>query len=143
MPMRMKCCPAGARRGSLSFLAAERWKRDLAGCDGFRFDDGRADRTVGFIEKLPHVIGDYAARGAKLRLLGWQVFFVANLFGWIDANGLRRFRSAYLQVARGSGKSVLVSGLSLYSLCADGEESAQVFVAATDAKPERRSSSTT
>ncbi len=68
----------------------------------------------------------------KIVLEGWQIFFVAGLFGWEHrVTGLRRFRRAYLEVARKNAKSTLAAGLALYMLCADGEEGGQVWSAAT------------
>jgi phage terminase large subunit-like protein len=106
----------------------------------FVFDPARASRPCAFLECLPHVEGDWAKpvfvdglpTYPKIRLEGWQVFFVAVLFGWAHrVTGLRRFRRAYLEVARKNAKSTLAAGLALYMLSADGEEGAQVWSAAT------------
>ena len=106
----------------------------------YRFDAARAARPCHFLELLPHVEGDWAKpqwidgvpRYPKIRLEDWQVFFIAVLFGWEHrVTGLRRFRRAYLEVARKNAKSTLAAGLALYMLAADGEEGAQVWSAAT------------
>jgi phage terminase large subunit-like protein len=68
----------------------------------------------------------------------WQKFIVGSLMGWyafrINSRGkrreTRRFRVAYLEVAKGSGKTPLAAGLLLYLLIADGEKGAQMFCAA-------------
>ena len=122
--------------GKIERLAVARWKRDLdTGVGGkYRFDDAKASRVIFFLEQLRHVVGDEAGRGEKLTLLPWQAFAVANMFGWVDEAGLRRFRIAYIQVARGSGKSFLTAGLGLYMLCADGETSPACYIAATTSK---------
>jgi phage terminase large subunit-like protein len=44
---------------------------------------------------------------------------------------VRRFRTAYVEVARKNGKSAMLAGTSLYALVADGEAGAQVYAAAT------------
>ena len=44
--------------------------------------------------------------------------------------GFRRFREAYIETAKGSGKTPLGAGIMLYLLVADGERGAQVFLAA-------------
>lgn len=119
--------------GKLERLAVERWKRDRAGCK-YSFDPERAERVGKFLELLHHVVGIEAGRGERLTLLGWQCFIIANIFGWVDGDGYRRFRTAYIQVARGSGKSFLTAGLGLYMLTADGEEAPAVYIAATSAK---------
>lgn len=134
-------------------IVAGRWVRaacqrhldDLARADAdpawpYRFDAERAARPCSFLELLPHVEGDWAKPRLvdgisvypRIVLEDWQVFFVAGLFGWVHrVTGLRRFRRAYLEVARKNAKSTLAAGLALYMLSADGEEGAQVWSAAT------------
>jgi phage terminase large subunit-like protein len=60
----------------------------------------------------------------------WQQFIVGSLFGWYTAQGFRRFREAYIETAKGSGKTPLGAGIMLYLLVADGQRGAQVFLAA-------------
>jgi phage terminase large subunit-like protein len=61
----------------------------------------------------------------------WQIFLLTTIFGWVKADGSRRFRSVYVEVPRGNGKSGLTSGVALYMLCADGEGGAEVYSFAT------------
>ena len=63
-------------------------------------------------------------------LAPWQAFIVGSLFGWYTRQGFRRFREAYIETAKGSGKTPLGAGIMLYLLVADGERGAQVFLAA-------------
>lgn len=106
----------------------------------YRFDEDIANRVCAFKELLPHVEGDIAKPveingqwvRPKLKLEDWQVFHNAVLFAWVHrVTGLRRFRRAYIEEARKNGKSTDAAGTALYMLCADGEEGAQVFSAAT------------
>jgi phage terminase large subunit-like protein len=91
-----------------------------------------ADRACYFIELLPHVKGDWAARRERIRLGPWQVFVVASIFGWVDSDTRkRRFRSADLFVPRKNAKSTLAAGIGLYMLSADGEFGAEVYSGAT------------
>jgi phage terminase large subunit-like protein len=53
------------------------------------------------------------------------------LFGWRRSGGARRFRSAYVEIARKNGKSTLCAGIGLYLFFADGEPGAEVYCAAT------------
>lgn len=99
---------------------------------GFVFDRTRAERACRFIESLPHIKGDLARRNETIRLEGWQSFIIANLFGWVERVTLRRrFRTAYIEVARKNAKSTLLSGVGLYCLALDGEAGAEVYSAAT------------
>lgn len=61
----------------------------------------------------------------------WQAFVVGSIFGWKRLNGQRRFRWAYIETGKGSGKSPLAAGVGLYMLTADGEARAEVYAAAT------------
>lgn len=60
----------------------------------------------------------------------WQQFIVGSVMGWYTVTGFRRFREAYIETAKGSGKTPLGAGIMLYLLVADGERGAQVFLAA-------------
>lgn len=68
--------------------------------------------------------------GSPFVLQPFQQFIVGSLMGWYTANGFRRFRDGYLEIAKGGGKTPLGAGLMLYLLVADGERGAQVFFAA-------------
>lgn len=60
----------------------------------------------------------------------WQQFIVGSLFGWYTVQGFRRFREAYIETAKGAGKTPLGAGIMLYLLVADGQRGAQIFLAA-------------
>jgi len=102
----------------------------------FHYDEAAANRVCSFIEKLPHVKGSTWA-GQSLRLEPWQVFILTTAFGWLDAQGRRRFRVVYIEVPRKNGKSCLTSGVGLYCLTADNELGAEVVTAATKADQAR------
>lgn len=128
-------------------LACERHLRDLArqGTDDFPFvfnpelkDEKRgrtyrpAQRVCGFAELMPHIKGDWAARGLRIRLEPWQVFILASIFGWVhQATGKRRFRKADIYVPRKNAKSTLASVIGNYMLAMDGEHGAEVYSGAT------------
>ena len=61
----------------------------------------------------------------------WQAFIIGSLFGWKGADGYRRFRTAYIETAKGSGKSPLAAGIGLFCMMADGEAGAEIYAAAT------------
>ena len=117
-------------------LACERHRRDMArkGWD-FRFDADKAERVCRFVELFPHVKGRWAAGSAKpLRLEPWQCFALCSVFGWVNKQGLRRFRKARWYMARKQGKSSLAAPIGLYMLAADGEPGAEVYSGATTEK---------
>ena len=73
--------------------------------------------------------GDY--EGKPFELLPWQKFIVGSLFGWQGIDGYRRFRVAYVETAKGSGKSPLAAGIGMKGLVADNEPRAEIYSAAT------------
>lgn len=54
------------------------------------------------------------------------------MFGWVDTEGRRRFRTVYIEIPRKNGKSTLAAGIALYGLFADGEDGAECYFAAAD-----------
>jgi phage terminase large subunit-like protein len=51
---------------------------------------------------------------------------------------VRRYRIAYISMARKCGKSEIAAGICLYLLCADGEEGAEIYGAARDKDQARK-----
>jgi phage terminase large subunit-like protein len=97
---------------------------------GFFFDLDKVNRVIGFFRDVLKLNGgDY--EGLPYELLDWQIFVNGSLVGWVDAEGQRRFRVAYIETAKGSGKSPMVAGLGLYALVADNEPRAEIYAAAT------------
>jgi phage terminase large subunit-like protein len=89
-----------------------------------------ADRAIGFFEDVLRLNGgEY--EGSPFLLGPWQAFIVGSLFGWYEEDGGRRFRLAYIETGKGSGKSPLIAGIGLYGLVADGEQRAEIYAAAT------------
>ena len=112
--------------------ACRRHLRDLdeAPARGFFLDLEKVERAIGFYRDVLRLNGgEYEGRAYEL--LDWQAFVVGSVFGWVDAEGFRRFRLAYVETAKGSGKSPLAAGVGLYGLVADGEPRAEVYAAAT------------
>jgi phage terminase large subunit-like protein len=98
---------------------------------GCIFDDKKGNRPIEFIEKFCRQSkGRWA--GKPLKLLDWQRSFIMRLFGWRAPNGLRRFRTAYLEVGKKNGKSTMISALVLYLALADKEGAPEVYLNAVD-----------
>ena len=96
------------------------------------FDIEQAARYVQFIEEVcVHSRGSWA--GKPFILSPWQVFFVAQVFGWVhkDDPNLRRFTTAHLFVARKSGKSQLAAAITLAMAILDKDGAPQLVSAAT------------
>lgn len=96
---------------------------------GLWFDEASADHALAFFRFLKHSKGEWA--GQTISLEPWQQWILSVLFGWKREDGSRRFRTAYLEIARKNGKSTLAAGIGLYLLTADGEAGAEIYSAAT------------
>ncbi len=109
--------------------ACKRQREDLKRDFKYEFNDELANRVCRFVELLPHIKGELA--GKPIKLEGWQIFILTTLFGWVDEDGYRRYKTAYTEIARKNAKSTLSSAVALYMLCMDGEGGAEVYSAAT------------
>ena len=109
----------------------KRLAADVKQHDRYIFDPDKANRPIKFIETFcKHSKGELAGQYIKLEL--FQKAFISALFGFVDKKtGLRRFREAFFLCGRKNGKSVLLSGIALYMLMADGEGGAEVYSFAT------------
>ncbi len=95
------------------------------------FDGNRADRIVKFVQALHHVKGQWA--GTTINLEPWQKDqFLRPLFGTVNPDGTRQYRTAFVAIPRKNGKSIIAATLALYALFADGEYGAEVYSAAAD-----------
>ena len=92
----------------------------------FRLDADRAERVFRFAEKLRHYKGEWA--GQLIHLEPWERFCLGSLFGWVHvATGLRRFRTAFSEVPRKNGKTLIAAIVLLYLSFFDGEPGAEGY----------------
>lgn len=118
--------------GKLVKLAKDRQRRDLktGKARGLAFDSAEADRIVSVVSSFRHSQGEWA--GELFRPAPWQEHDILRpLFGWKRANGTRRFRIAYIEIARNNGKSTIAATIGHVLFLADNEPGAQVYTAAT------------
>lgn len=111
-------------------LACERHLRDLkTGKErGLRWEPERAEHVFGFFRALRLADGEHA--GQPFELGPWQKFIVGSLFGWVNDAGHRRFRTGYVEIGKGNGKTPLAGGLGLYMMIGAGEPGAECYSAA-------------
>lgn len=114
--------------GKLIQLAAQRFKNDLAN-PSYEFREQEVDECIRFIGTLKHFTGSHS--GQPFILENWQAFIVANIVGFYHTGtSKRKYSSSYIEVSRKNGKSALAAALCLYFLIADGEDAAEVLLAA-------------
>lgn len=109
-------------------LACKRFLSDLERSD-LDFREDVVDKAIDFIGILKHFAGK--SSGKPFILENWQQFIIANILGfyWKDTDS-RRFTSSYIEVSRKNGKTALAAALCMYFLIADGEDGAEVDLAA-------------
>ncbi len=108
--------------------ACERHLNDIAAgqARGLVFDPAAAAAAIRFFTALSIEVegregaGEGNNRVAPFVLQPWQEFVVGSLFGWKNDKGLRRFRRAYVEVAKGNGKSPMAAGIGHYFLAGKG-----------------------
>lgn len=103
----------------------------------WQFDDARASRVERFIERsLVHTKGRHARK--PFILSPWQrneiirPLFGTTMYDEQLAQDVRQYSLAWIELGRKNGKSELLSGLALYLLVGDNEESAEIYGAAKD-----------
>ena len=124
--------------GKLERLARERHALDLALSRspgghprGLWFDEAAAEHVVQFVEMFcRHSKGEWA--GKTIVLEDWQKDDVLRpLFGWKRADGLRRYRTGYVELGRKNAKSTIAGAVGLYLLVGDKEQGAEIYSSAT------------
>jgi phage terminase large subunit-like protein len=108
----------------------------------YYFNEKEAQKVIHFFSFLKCNEGQFF--GKTIELLPWQQWIVAMIFGWRSKEtNFRRYRKAYVQVGKKSGKSTLMAGLQLYGMLEENgaqcytvsgkrEQAALVFNYATD-----------
>ena len=118
--------------GALHRASCARFLRDVdeQRQRGLKWDLQAGLQVVKFFDHLRQYKGEWA--GQPLTLQPWQAFIVANLYGWKRrSDGYRRFRTAFLEMPRGQGKTTLAAGISIWAAFIEGEPSSDVFICAT------------
>ena len=91
----------------------------------YSFDAAAYSRYIRFAEALP-IPSDKGM--CRFPLVPFQKFFIANIHGWVNADGTRVIRDALLYVPRKASKTSLISQLACYDLLF-GPPDGQIFVA--------------
>lgn len=90
----------------------------------------RANHILEFTENYcRHSKGKFGGQPVRLEL--WEKAHLATVFGFIDDDGIRKYRESLLIVGKKNGKSLLASVVGLYMLMADGEPGPEVYAVAT------------
>jgi phage terminase large subunit-like protein len=113
-------------------LAVKRFRKDLKKSESedypYYFDEESANRFCQFCELLKQYKDRFA--GVPLILQPWQCFIFCNIYGWLDKRTKeRRFRKAFIFVARKNGKTTMMGATLLWDLLSTN--GAEGYAAAT------------
>ncbi|PKA40443.1 terminase [Rhizobium sullae] len=102
---------------------------------GLIWDLAAVHRFIGYCRDVLRLNGGQF-EGKPFILQPSQVFIAGSIFGWkrTNENGkqVRRFRRAYIEQAKGQGKSPFAGAVGLYCMTADGEAAAEIYAAGKD-----------
>jgi phage terminase large subunit-like protein len=125
-----------AERITASVKSQQRWcfseADHRAVRNGCRFNEALAEYVCQFFaENLCHSKGIWADQPFVLNQ--WQrEKLIYPLFGWVRADGSRRFRRSYIEIPKKNYKSTTASGIGIYMLTADGEPGAEIYSLGAD-----------
>ncbi|MCU4979618.1 terminase large subunit [Bacillus cereus] len=113
-------------------LAIKRYKKWKKRKDIW-FDVEKANAMIYFTETfLKHAKGKWA--GQPLMLESWQKFYFANIYGWQkyneDGKAVRVIRTAYLQVPKKNGKTIMGGSPVIYAMYGEGVKGADCYISA-------------
>ena len=114
-------------------LACQRHLDDLkqGSKRGLKWDKARAAKAIRFFPAVLSIT-EGEKEGEPFELLKWHKFVVGSLFGWLDRNGLRRFRIAWLETGKGQAKSPLMSAIGILLFAFSGLNRAEVYCIGED-----------
>jgi len=117
--------------GRLVRLACERHFRLLERSD-LHWDLAASNRVLGFFRDCLRLNGGQF-EGKPFVPSPHQAFRAGSLFGWKrKGDGLRLHRAAYIEEAKGGGKSPENAGYGMYGLLSDAESRAEVYFCGAD-----------
>ena len=106
---------------------------------GLTWHVDEVERVIGFFRDVLTVEVEYVDEDGQLvneavpfNVHCSQAFILGSLFGWKNKRGLSRFRRAYIEEGKGSGKSPLVAGIGHYMFLTRKKLRAEIYAAATD-----------
>ena len=92
------------------------------------------DLSEAKVEKVEAFFAQYCChtagnkwRGVPFNLISWQTDAIKKIFGTLKKDGMRQYRTAYIEIPKKNGKTEFAAGLALFGLVADDEYGAEVY----------------
>lgn len=96
---------------------------------GFYWNREASDKILSFFPNVLSLLGDFEGRPFELKRN--QQFILGRTFGFERMGGrVRRFRHAYVETSRGSGKTPMAAGIALYMMLFDNVPRAEIYICA-------------
>ncbi|MBZ9633181.1 terminase large subunit [Clostridium sp. FP1] len=120
--------------------ACQRFLRDVENQNTGKFPyewlEDEAQKIVDWFALLRHSKG--VLEKQPIILNTWQKLCLCNIYGWYHIKtGYRRFRKAFIEVARKNTKSQMMAGVALYEISAFGVNASEGFCLGTKMKQSR------
>jgi phage terminase large subunit-like protein len=94
-----------------------------------KFDKTRAQYAIDFIQHLK-LTDDF--HGQNFTLIPWQKQIISDVYGSLNARGVRQYRYAYIECAKKNAKSALTSAVANLHLFNPNESNGQIYICAGD-----------
>ena len=98
----------------------------------YKFDKHKAEKATAFIERFcSHTKGELGGKPFILEDFQKEQI-IKPIFGWVDKDGYRKYRTVYIEIPRKNGKSNLCASVVLYQLFCSNESGQEIISAAAD-----------
>lgn len=96
----------------------------------YYFDKDKAEKYLRLTQKFEHPVGEWVSKNITYE--PWQCWVWGNIMGFYSRKTkYRRFRHAYVEIARGNSKSTMSSMCALYLMSLEGGKGNQISAVAT------------
>lgn len=117
------------------YLTCQRFK-NWFDRDDIYFDYADVDKKIRFVSKMRHSTGIH--NGKRFKLLPWQQFAFAGIFGWkYTSNNYRVTKNVLMFISRKNGKTALAAAIALVLATIDNEPGAEIDFVANSAQQAR------
>lgn len=126
-----KCISGEIVSGKKHKWACMRFLKDIEN-GKYIWNELEAEKIVKWFTYLRHSKGELA--GQPIILTSWQKFILCQVYGWKTQEGKRRFRKAFVEVARKNAKTQMQAGSVLYEISVmstKNQETLETYCAAT------------
>lgn len=126
-----QCISGKIISGKKHIWACMRFLKDIEE-GNFIWNEVEAQKIIKWFTYLHHSKGELS--GQPIHLTTWQKFILCQIYGWKTKDGKRRFKKAFVEVARKNTKTQMQAGSVLYeisTIATKNNETVETYCAAT------------